>query len=271
LAYRIYETEFKDQRNGQVGITLNCDWQEPLVDDQDHRDASDRALRFNFGWYAHPIFFGTYPPEMRDLIDAKSELEGRNSSRLPSFDANWTEIITGSTDFIGLNHYTTNLVAPMNRDGEPGLAGDSDTVSTVDESWEGSAAPWLFVVPYGIRRMVNWISREYNQPPIYITENGYADFRNATVDDPRRVNYYQSYINELMKAVVVDGSDVRGYTGWSLIDNFEWGYGYTQRYGLHYVDWEDPTLTRVAKRSAICLKEIFRSNGFPSGPICSVE
>ncbi|OXA45237.1 lactase-phlorizin hydrolase [Folsomia candida] len=270
LAYRIYETEFKDQQQGQVGITLNTDWNEPDVDDAEHRDASDRGLRFSFGWFAHPLYFGEYPPIMRELVDQKSINEGRNSSRLPSFDLLWTEIINGTLDFIGLNTYTTQLVRPVNGDGNPGLFGDSNVAGRQDPAWESSAASWLKVVPWGLNKLVRWIYAEYNQPPIYVTENGFADPQNATVNDPRRVNYYQQYINELMKATL-DGVDVKAYTAWSLMDNMEWSAGYTQRFGIHHVNFSDPSLTRVPKMSAICLTQIFSDNGFPNGPPCNIN
>ncbi len=104
---------------------------------------------------------------MRELVDAKSAAEGRNVSRLPSFNAEWTQIINGnksiyfflyislsicfkgSLDFIGLNHYTTQLVFPTNGDNNPGIGGDSNTGGRKDPNWEESAADWLRVVPWG--------------------------------------------------------------------------------------------------------------------------
>jgi len=202
---------------------------------------------------------------MRRIIDAKSAAEGRNESRLPTFDPEWIPIINGSLDFIGLNHYTTQLVSPATN------GADSDTSGRQDPDWEGSAAPWLKVVPWGFRKLLGWISSEYGHPPIYVTENGFADPESATVDDSRRVNYFQEYINQMLKAVLVDGVDVRAYTAWSLIDNFEWASGYTQRFGVHYINFTDPSLTRVPKRSAACLQRIFGDNGFPQGASCLVD
>jgi len=270
LAYRLYQREFKETQQGQVGITLNTDWFEPLVDDSIHEDASERALYFMFGWFAHPVFYGDYPQIMKDLVGNKSELEGRNSSRLPEFGSIWSEIIRGTVDFMGLNTYTTQLVEPFNGDGNPSLNGDSNTRGSQDPAWEESAAGWLRVVPWGFRKLVNWIYEEY-PIPLYVTENGFADPQNATIDDPRRVNYYQQYINQLMKAINEDGVDCRAYTAWSLMDNMEWSAGYTQRFGIHHINFSDPALTRVPKRSAICLRQIFADNGFPEGPPCSVN
>jgi len=82
------------------------------------------------------------------------------------------------------------------------------------------------------------------------------------VEDKQRTQYYRDYINEMLKAINIDGVNVTGYTAWSLMDNYEWRRGYTQRFGVHYVNFSDPNLTRVPKSSAIELKKIFNDNGF---------
>lgn len=81
-------------------------------------------------------------------------------------------------------------------------------------------------MPYGIRKMVTWIHEEYKLP-IYVTENGYGGVESERLDDDERQNYYRAYINEVLKSIVYDKADVRAYTAWSLMDNFEWTVGYT--------------------------------------------
>lgn len=83
------------------------------------------------------------------------------------------------------------------------------------------------MVPWGFRHLINWITKEYNRPPIYGTENGSADHDYDGPYDQQRLNYYRRYINELMKATILENADVRAYTAWSLMDNFEWGAGYS--------------------------------------------
>jgi len=78
-----------------------------------------------------------------------------------------------------------------------------------------------------LRKLVNWITKEYNRPPIYITENGSADRKEDGLRDEQRTRYYRDYINELLKAVKLDNADVKAYTAWSLMDNYEWAAGYT--------------------------------------------
>lgn len=161
---------------------------------------------------------------MRELVDAKSEAEGRNSSRLPSFDAAWTNFINGTLDFLGLNHYSTHYVLPS--DGSNGWwDGDANVRSEGDPAWNTSGIGWA-VVPWGLRRVTTWIAQEYGMP-IYITENGFGAQESETWNDVERVNYYRAYINEVLKSIKLDGSDVRSYTAWSLMDNYEWTMGYT--------------------------------------------
>ena len=113
---------------------------------------------------------------------------------------------------------------------------------------------WLYVVPWGIRKLLLWIADRYDNPPIYITENG-VDVpdenempMDQALDDMFRVHFYRDYIGNASQASS-DGVDVRGYFAWSLMDNFEWADGYSKRFGLHYVDY-DNNRTRYQKNSA---------------------
>lgn len=136
--------------------------------------------------------------------------------------------IQGSSDFYGLNFYTANLAYPKPLSEIDisliSWSADSDVNSVKDPKWFGGASPWLKVTPFGLRRAVNWLYNRY-QMPIYVTENGFSDFIGNT-DDLQRIYYYKHYINQLLKAVKLDGVDVRGYYAWSLMDNFEWAKGY---------------------------------------------
>jgi len=213
---------------------------------------------------AHPIYTGEYAPVVREYIDRKSQEEGLTQSRLPSFDAKWTEIIKGSTDFFGLNHYTSSYVTNGQK-GPPGVDGDHEVYEFKDPEWPQAAATWLYDVPWGLRRLLKWMGMEYGNMPIYVTENGWSDFDKSGPSDPDRVRYYRGYINEMLKAVKIDGVNVKGYAAWSLIDNFEWNSGYTVRFGVNYINFTDPNLTRVSKDSARFLGQVFRNNGFPPG------
>jgi len=127
----------------------------------------------------------------------------------------------GTTDFLGLNHYTTELCRNVINP-DPGWKGDQDVYTWQDPSWPESSASWLKTVPWGFRKLLNWLKEAYGNIDIYITENGFADFPTTGVNDTGRVDYYRSYINEMMKAVNLDEVNVKSYTAWSLLDNFEW-------------------------------------------------
>lgn len=158
---------------------------------------------------------------MREYVDAASAREGLTTSRLPHFTEEERDDIVNTMDFIGLNHYTTEYVQHQERT-DFGWEGDQNTTKSFDDLWPKSSAEWLWVVPWGFRKMLNWISKIYGNPEIYVTENGFADFYGSGVNDTERVEYYRSYINEMLKAIKYDGARVTIYTAWSLMDNFEW-------------------------------------------------
>lgn len=145
----------------------------------------------------------------------------------------------------------------------PDWWGDRDIRASVSASWEGSISG-KHIVPWGMRRLLNWIKEAYGNPELYITENGYADPENGTTDDTTRTRFYREYINEVLKAIKLDGCNVKSYTAWSLLDNFEWTPGYSQRFGVTWVNFTDPERTRIPKKSALSLKQIFADHGFPS-------
>jgi len=263
-AYRIYQAEFKTVQNGVAGITLDTYWYEP--EDPSNPDdvvAAERGLQFHHGWFASPIYFGKYPDSMKEFIDRKSIEEGRNASRLPFFDPAWSLYIRGTADFLGLNHYTTQLCSTEYNATLVGWESDQDIRKSYDPSWPESASAWLRVVPWGFRKLLNWIKETYGNPEVYVTENGFSDRDGTGVNDTERVEYYTGYINNMVKAIVLDECHVTSYTAWSLMDNFEWKRGYTQRFGAHWVDFEDPERPRTPKASVAALRQIYADNGFP--------
>jgi len=251
-AVNIYRTRYQSKQKGVIGITLNCDWAEPYTNSTADRDAAERHLEFQLAWYADPIFKGDYPDSMKRLV----------GERLPQFTNAQKKFVKGSWDFFGLNHYTSlyNLdrPAPPPNFVSGGWSDDQrvDYSTTRDGKLIGPAADssWLYVVPWGIRKMLHWVADRYDKPPIYITENG-VDVPNEgqlplqqALVDTFRVDYYDQYLSNV-SAAMQDGVDVKGYFAWSLMDNFEWADGYTKRFGLHYVDYKN-NLTRYPKESA---------------------
>ncbi|XP_076434590.1 lactase/phlorizin hydrolase-like [Babylonia areolata] len=265
-AYHRYNDTYRASQKGQVGITLNCDWEQPrdMIKDGDV-ESSDVGLQTFMGWFSHPIYVdGDYPVELKDRVLKASLAEGRNTSRLPEFTAREKARVAHTSDFFGLNHYTSNLVTPSETSGEPSYFNDRGISESKDPAWLGSGSSWLKVVPWGLRKNVNWIKRHYGDVPIYVTENGVSD-RNATLDDHHRVRYYTLYLNELLKAINLDGVNVKGYTAWSLMDNFEWARGYSEKFGLYRVNMSDPHRARTPKASARFYRDLIKDNGFLRG------
>ncbi|XP_050284253.1 beta-glucosidase 17-like isoform X10 [Quercus robur] len=133
-----------------------------------------------------------------------------------------------------------------------------------------TAADWLFVYPRGIRELMLYVKKKYNNPPIYITENGVDDNDSLPIqkalNDSLRIKYYHCHLSNLLKAIRA-GVDVRGYFAWSFLDNFEWESGYTLRFGITYVDYKNG-LTRYLKSSAFWFKNFLqKENVIRSKPL----
>ncbi|XP_052747121.1 lactase/phlorizin hydrolase [Bicyclus anynana] len=259
--YHMYKNEFYESQSGTVGIAISASWAEP--ESEAHAEAAEDARQFEHGLYINPIFSkdGDFPAVMRERIAAKSFEQGFFRSRLPEFSPEEVELIKGSSDFLGINHYSSSIVyrnASLTSSSfpSPSFYDDVGTLSYHDSTWEGAASSWLKVVPWGFYKLLTKLRTDYNNPPIYITENGFST--RGGLDDDSRISYYRQYIDAMLDAVD-EGSDVRTYTAWSLMDNFEWLQGYTERFGLYEVDYEDPKRTRTARKSAYVYKEIIRS------------
>ncbi|XP_049836420.1 myrosinase 1-like [Schistocerca gregaria] len=260
--YRLYEQEYRATQNGKVGIALNSDWYEPAEDTDSYLEAQERMFQFQLGLYAHPILLdGDYPAVVRQRVDNNSAAEGRPRSRLPSFTEEEKQYIKGSADFIGINTYTTTIVEPGDSGGVPSFELDTGVIRYQNESWPGSSASWLKVVPWGFRKLLNWMSNEYPGYPIVVTENGYGDW--GELDDQRRIDYYGSYLAELLKAINEDGVNILGYMAWSIMDNLEWASGYELRFGIYRVDFNSTDLARIPKASASFMGDIFRNKTVP--------
>jgi len=134
--------------------------------------------------------------------------------------------ISGTSDFLGLNHYTTHLVTDCPNKEGLGNEADQDNIHFFDPNWPTSAAFWLRPCSWSFRKLLNWIKEEYNNPEVFITENGICTADNGT-NDTVRVEYFRVYINEVLKAIKLDGCNVIGYLAWSFLDVFEWIGGYT--------------------------------------------
>ncbi len=253
----LYRNKYHHQK-GRIGITNNCDWREPKTDSEEDRAAAQRSMEFFLGWFADPIYFGDYPDVML----------ARLRDRLPKFAADDRRLIQGSNDFFGLNHYTTMYAADaslgtqdqiVHASGD--MADDQSVSLSFDPSWPKTEMGWA-VVPWGCRKLLQWIDGRYNHPEIVITENGCAchdRLFDGRVEDPERIAFLEGYLRECHQAIQ-HGVNLTGYFVWSFMDNFEWTSGYTKRFGIHYVDFT--TGQRIPKSSARWYQQVIQQNGF---------
>jgi beta-glucosidase len=138
------------------------------------------------------------------------------------------------------------------------------------------AEPTLPLTPMGYERaphalgdFVRFVSAEYGKPPIYVTENGVCDntepvkgvVQDTGRQDTGRIELLRGFLQGLASAVASDAADVRGYYVWSLLDNFEWSFGYSKRFGLIHVDYK--TQKRTAKASADWYARLIAANKLP--------
>jgi beta-glucosidase len=167
-------------------------------------------------------------------------------------------IISVPIDFLGVNYYTRQIVRhDPNELWEVGRVRNDEALYT-EMGWE--------VYPQGLYDLLMRVSEDYEQPPIYITENGCA-FKDEVdpdgkIRDPLRIDYLCSHFQQAYQAIQ-DGVDLEGYFVWSLLDNFEWAFGYSKRFGIIYVDYE--TLERTPKESARWYHGVIDEHG-PKAP-----
>jgi len=227
-----------DCPGGQVGIVLNMGPQVPASPGE----ADEAAARLVDGeinrWFLDPLAGRGYP---RDVI----EHYGLRMDFLRSGDL---ETVTAPVDFLGVNYYTRTIHRAPGRNLPQEVFADPEHT---EMGWE--------VYPDGLYETLLRVHRDYSFPALYITENGaaYADriTPEGVVDDPKRRAYLESHIDAAARASE-DGVPLRGYFGWSLMDNFEWAHGYSKRFGLYYVDYE--TQERTLKNSGQWYRELIR-------------
>ena len=221
----------------KIGIVLS-EWNaEPASEAEEDVAAARQYWQQRESLFLDAIFKGCYPEAATDFTD-----ENR-----PDIQGGDMALASQKLDYLGLNSYSRNI---FNQDGP---------VKSVPGS-EYTEMGWEVCAP-AFRRLLNRINKEYDLPPIYITENGAAFKDEVSADgkvhDPRRLNYIRDHLIQLQLAMQ-DGVDVRGYFAWSLLDNFEWSYGYTKRFGIVRVDYG--TQERILKDSGEWYSRVIQNN-----------
>ncbi|XP_069481115.1 lactase-like protein isoform X1 [Ambystoma mexicanum] len=265
--WHTYNKQWRSKQRGMVGISLTSDWGEPVdMNSQKDIEAAERYMQFYLGWFANTLYNGDYPEVMKDYVGRKSAQQGLAVSRLPTFSSQEKSYIKGTCDFLGLGHFTTRYITKRNYPATQGPTyfTDRDLLELVDPSWPDPESKWLYSVPWGFRRLLNFVKTQYGNPIVYVTENGVSEkMQCPQLCDEWRIKYLKGYTNEMLKAIK-DGVKVKAYTAWSLLDKFEWDEGYSERFGLYYVEFKNKNKPRYPKASVQFYKKIITVNGFPN-------
>jgi len=220
----------------EIGTAFSMAYCQPATSSEEDRKAAARAHALGNVWFVQPAMKGEYP----------AAFSGANPLEMMGVKAGDMELCRAPFDFLGINYYFRVLVSAV-----PPGQGESSTGAQSSFAHEGALTDYGWEVwPVGFGDLVILISNEYKGTPIEITENGcsYLDSPDdhGRVPDERRIQFMRGYLNELGRAMS-SGANVRGYHHWSLLDNFEWAEGFTQRFGLVYVNFR--TQKRTIKDS----------------------
>jgi len=240
--------------SAEVGIVLiHCPAMPASPTDADV-DAARWFDGFFNRWYLDPLFRGRYP---EDAVWDRVERGHLLGSDLPFLHDGDLEIIAAPLDFLGLNYYSRNVMR-MGREGRPEAVAVAPVEERTTMGWE--------VYPQGLEDSLLRVHRDYAPGSIYVTENGAAYTDPAPVAgriaDPRRIAYLRSHLLAVHRAIAA-GVPVRGYFAWSLLDNFEWGHGFEQTFGLCALDPD--TLDRIPKDSAFWYRDAAMANAVDDG------
>lgn len=226
----------------QLGITLNFTPAYAGDDLPATRTAVEKAERAN-RWFADPIFKGRYPDGLFDDLGIAP----------PPVQTGDMEVISAPIDFLGVNNYTRALFQATG-DGSQSVQVDPVPGALYTEMhWE--------VYPRGLGDLLVWLQNEYAPEALFVIENGAAfpdtwDGQSDLIADPLRVAYLRDHIQSVGRAIE-QGANVKGYFAWSLMDNYEWAFGYSKRFGIVYIDY--PSQRRIVKESARWYADFIRS------------
>ena len=236
----------------KVGYAPTCGMAYPATDSPEDIEAARKTLfgfhqpmdnwTWNVAWFNDPVFLGKYPEEGLKKF----------AEYLPEITDEDMKLISQPLDFMGQNIYNGYMMR-QGEDGEPEYVDREAGAAKTAAGWP--VTPECFY--YGVK----FLYERYHLP-LYITENGMSCHDDVSLDgrvhDPNRQNFLDLYISALQRAND-DGADVRGYFLWTFLDNFEWDKGYTERFGIVYIDFK--TQKRIVKDSAFWYQKIIESNG----------
>lgn len=238
----------RNSPGAEVGITLNLTPAEPATSAPADYHAARNLDGYINRWFLDPLVGRHYPADMVAHYTAQGHLPQGMDFAQPGD----LETITAPTDFLGVNYYTRAVVAETKSE-MPSIDSFVPNAEVTEMGWE--------VYPPGLFNLLTRLHTDYRLPKFYITENGgsYSDGPDAAghINDQRRMTYLRDHFTAAHRAIEND-VPLAGYFVWSLMDNFEWAFGYSQRFGIVWVDYA--TGQRLPKASALWYKGVINQN-----------
>lgn len=231
----------RGQKN--CGIVLNFDYAVPADDTPASHAAADRQDAIFNRWFIEAISKGTYPQVVLDGLGA----------HMPKGWEDDMAQISKPIDWLGVNYYTRNLIAEDTGAVWPAITSIEDTLPKTDMGWS--------IFPEGLQAFLERLSKDYvGDLPIFVTENGMAGddhLADDAIADPIREKFVNDHIMAT-KDAIANGANVQGFFYWSLLDNYEWAFGYDKCFGIVHVDYE--TQVRTPKASYYALAQALKTN-----------
>ncbi len=235
---------------GVIGHAPNLSMVYPENDSQNVKENAEIADLFFNQWYLDPALKGEYPKKALDLLDEYDIKIDMTNDDLKTISNNLS-------DFVGVNTYSRMII----KDSFDLKTYSVDTMALTDTKRDDANAEYTAydweVFPQGMYDLLIYLKNNYNNPMVFITENGAAyndeNVNENEVQDDDRIKYLESYISKMQEAIQ-DGANVKGYFVWTLMDNFEWSKGYSIKMGLIHVDFA--TQQRTFKKSAKWYKSL---------------
>ena len=233
----------KSHGQSNLGIVLNLGHGEPASNTQADINATKTFDAIHTRWFMDSLFKGNYPKDMLSKVE----------KYMPENFESDMKLISSPIDWLGVNYYTRGVIKAAPNEPWPHFEGEEGALPKTQMGWE--------IYPEGLELLLKRIYNDYtNEIPIMITENGMANedvVSNDICDDPIRVKYFEDHLQAVIRCIAY-GVPVKGFFGWSLLDNYEWAYGYEKRFGLVHVDYK--TQKRTPKASFKAFQKAISGN-----------
>ena len=218
----------KSSGHENIGIVLNKQYMAPETNSENDNLACQLSDEIHNLWFDEAIFKGQYPEKVLEIF----------APYMPEKFENDLIKISNKLDWIGINYYTRSIIANDSNEENIGFTTKTGNLPKTDMGWE--------VFPDGLSFLIKRLVKEYSGSlPIHITENGLANkdtIINGKINDEQRVNFYKLHLQQIL-ALIKGDFPIKSFFVWSLLDNFEWAFGYNKRFGIVHVDFKNQIRT----------------------------